>query len=87
MISCNENKIIEENLRKESYSFFKRKNINHHDFKTNFYIKSNKDIGYTHYVLKCYKILENDSLIIYFSRDDSAAYWIETNDLFKEHYK
>ncbi len=87
LFSCEENKNIEDSLRKQSSDFFQKKNINQNDFKTEYYIVSNPKIGYTHYVLKCFQVIDNDSVIIYFSRDDTADYWIESNESFHELYK
>ena len=42
-----------------------------------------KGVSYTHYTLKYYKVIGKDTAIIYFSMDDSADYFIESNNYFK----
>lgn len=87
MFSCNQNKTTEESLKKESFSFFKKNKIDTVDFKKRYYIKENKSIGYTHYILKYYKMIGKDSVIVWFTRDDEADYSIQTNDNFDKYYR
>lgn len=82
--SCENEQVIHSNLIKESAKFFKKRNIDSKNFNTQFYIK--KGDYYTHYVLKYYKVINNDSLIIYFTRDDTADYFMESNNNFSNYY-
>lgn len=82
-LSCDNEKEIERRLELYSEDFIKRKNISLKDYKREYYIIKGKD--YTHYTLKYYKIIERDTAIIWFSRDDTADYFIQSNDFFKIH--
>lgn len=83
--SCLEKEKIEKNLLLERDHFFQKKGLSKNEFQYKFYIRNGND--YTHYVLKCYKIKNNDSIIIYLTRDDTADYFIEVNDNFKKYQK
>ena len=75
-----------KNRKKSSFrtgSFFSKKRLSKNEFQYKFYIRNGND--YTHYVLKCYKIKNNDSIIIYLTRDDTADYFIEVNNNFKKY--
>lgn len=87
LFSCNENGVIQENLDNESCVFFKKHEIDTIGFKKIYYIREDKSVPYKHYILKYFKILDEDSIIIWFTRDDQADYFIQTNDNFRKYYK
>ena len=83
LLSCESEKEIEGNLEKYSKHFIKENKIDLSDYKREFYIT--KGVSYTHYTLKYYKVIGKDTAIIYFSRDDTADYFIESNKYFDIH--
>ncbi|MGM5631392.1 hypothetical protein O2K51_10860 [Apibacter raozihei] len=64
-----------------------KKKIDVHNFKWKYYIRSNEKVGYKHYVLKYYNVINNDSLIIWFTLDDEAGYFVEGNDNFYKYVR
>lgn len=80
--SCEKNRNIEESLKKESLIFFKNNQIDTAGFQKEYYLKEDKIVGYRHYILKYYKTINQDSIIIWFTRDDEAKYFIQANHNF-----
>ena len=80
--SCNNDKANEKILIKRSKDYFIKKRININSFKSNYYFISNEKVGYKHYVLRYYKVIRNDSLIVWFTIDDNGDYFIQLNNNF-----
>ena len=83
LLSCENEKKIESRLEVYSKLFIEKKKRDLSDYKKEYYITKGSD--YTHYTLKYYKIIGKDTAIIYFSRDDTADYFIEANKYFDIH--
>ena len=83
LLSCENEKKIEGRLEVYSKLFIEKKKIDLSDYKKEYYITKGSD--YTHYTLKYYKIRGKDTASIYFSRDDTADYFIESNKYFDIH--
>lgn len=75
----------EKELKAESLSFFKQNNVDYQDLQSEYYIHQKQD--HTHYILKYYKVIGQDSLFIKFSKDEKDKYWMEANQEFVQHYK
>ncbi|WP_052911371.1 hypothetical protein [Riemerella anatipestifer] len=87
VVSCKKNRNIEESLKKESLIFLKKNQIDTIGYKKEYYLKEDKIVGYRHYILKYYKITNQDSIIIWFTRDDEAKYFIQANHNFYKYNK
>ncbi|AZA52498.1 hypothetical protein [Chryseobacterium sp. G0201] len=88
LYSCNKDTLIKNNLEKTSSDYFTKHKIDTTEFKSIYYIrsKSNDTVLHKHYVLKYYRLINKDSVIIWFSRDDEAEYFIDINDEFYKYY-
>ncbi|WP_185290879.1 hypothetical protein [Chryseobacterium lactis] len=87
LVSCENEDRIKMNLEEYSLSVFERRKIDTVGFKKEYYIKENKSVPYKHYVLKYYKTIGKDSVIIWFTRDDKADYFIEENHNYYKYIK
>ena len=85
IFSCKKDNVNEEKLRAESLSFFEQNNVDYQDLQSEYYVQKKQDN--THHILKYYKLIDNDSLFIKFSKDEKDKYWMEANQKFVQHYK
>lgn len=80
LFSCKNDDDIKRGLEIYSDKFIKKKKIDVSGYKKEYSIVKGKD--YTHYYLTYYKIIEKDSSIIYFIRDEWGEYFIGANSYF-----
>jgi hypothetical protein len=84
--SCENEDRIKKNLEEYSLSFFEERKIDYDKYRKYYYKTNNQNyIQYT--LMYCKKINKNDSIIIYFTRDSEANYFIEGNDNFYKYHK
>lgn len=87
VFSCDQDKETKNILEKRSSNYFIKNKIDINKFKSDYYIVKKPNPKYEHYVLKYYRTLDKDSIIIWFTIDDEADYFVQTNDNFDKYYR